>query len=252
MIKKAILKLFKEILDICNNIYDNFNKICSSNEDYFYINKIYIAFIIKELYSNNLNEHLMKFIEEIDSDELRTNSVKILIKFNILFTKVLNNDLRSTFSTNKIEKFKWFEEPKHNLDKSENEFRKNDVYHKEELLDYVSNSELQKAPIQIKIMHIIDIVFHHLECRDTPFLTPQTISSEIIIAINSMLNLDYIKKYENQYSIESAKEEIYSKDDEYTQNIKNSKILEVKEFQQWDWKQIDNLFDIVEVKKNLW
>ena len=134
---------------------------------------------------------------------------------------------------------------------SENEFRKNDVYHNEELLDYVSNAELQKAPIQIKIMHIIDIVFHHLECRDTPFLTPQTISSEIIIAINSMLNLDYIKKYENQYSIESAKEEIYSKDDEYTQNIKNSKILEVKEFQQWDWKQIDNLFDIVEVKKEL-
>ena len=251
IIKKSILKLFKEILDICNNIYDNFNKICSSNKDYFYINKIYIAYIIKELYSNNLNEHLMKFIEEIDSDELRSNSVKILIKFNILFTKILNNDLRSTFSTKKLEKLKWFEEPKHNLDMSENEFRKNDVYHNEELLDYVSNAELQKAPIQIKIMHIIDIVFHHLECRDTPFLTPQTISSEIIIAINSMLNLDYIKKYENQYSIESAKEEIYSKDDEYTQNIKNSKILEVKEFQQWDWKQIDNLFDIVEVKKEL-
>ena len=73
IIKKSILKLFKEILDICNNIYDNFNKICSSNKDYFYINKIYIAYIIKELYSNNLNEHLMKFIEEIDSDELRSN-----------------------------------------------------------------------------------------------------------------------------------------------------------------------------------
>ena len=250
MIKKAILKLFKEILDICNNIYDNFNKICSDNKDYFYINKIYIAYIIKELYSNNLNEHLMKFIEEIDSDELRNNSMKILIKFNILFTKVLNNDLRSTFSTNKIEKLKWFEESKYDHDILENNF-KNDVYHNEELLDYVSNAELQKAPIQIKIMHIIDIVFHHLECRDTPFLTPQTISSEIIIAINSMLNLDYIKKYENQYSIESAKEEIYSKDDEYTQIIKNSKILEIKEFQQWDWTQIDSLIDIVEVKKEL-
>ena len=251
IIKKAILKLFKEILDICNNIHDNFNKICSKNKDYFYINKIYIAYIIKELYSNNLNDHLMKFIEEIDSEEIRNYSIKILIKFNILFTKILNNDLRSTFSTNKIEKLKWFEEPKHSLDILENEFRKNDVYHNEELLDYVSNAELQKAPIQIKIMHIIDIVFHHLECRDTPFLTPQTISSEIIIAINSMLNLDYIKKYENQYSIESAKEEIYSKDDEYVQNIKNSKILESKEFQQWDWTQIDNLFDIVEIKKEV-
>lgn len=69
-------------------------------------------------------------------------------------------------------------------------------------------------------MHLIDIVFHHIECRDTPFLTPQTISSEIIIAINSMLNLDFIKKYENQYSIESAKEELYTKDEEYTQILK--------------------------------
>ena len=50
----------------------------------------------------------MKFIEEIDSDELRNISSRILIKFNILFTKILNIDLRSTFSNDKIEKLKWF------------------------------------------------------------------------------------------------------------------------------------------------
>ena len=251
IIKKAILKLFREILDICNNLYDNFNIICSENKDYFYINKIYIAFIIKELYSNNLNEHFMKFIEEIDSDELRSDSIKILIKFNILFTKVLNNDLRSTFSIDKIENLKWFEESKQDINIPKNEFFGSDIYHNEHILDYFSNIEKQKAPIQIKIMHIIDIVFHHLDCRDTPFLTPQTISSEIIIAMNSMLNLDCVKKYENQYSIQSAKEEIYSKDDEYTQNLKNSRILELKEFQQWDWTQIDFLFDFIEVRKEL-
>ena len=65
-------------------------------------------------------------------------------------------------------------------------------------MDYFSSYEKQKAPIQIKIMHLIDVVFHHLECKDTPFLTPQTISSEIIIAMNCLLNLDLIKKYDNQ------------------------------------------------------
>jgi hypothetical protein len=251
IIKKAILKLFREILDICNNIYDNFNIICSENYDYFYINKIYVAFLIKELYSNNLNEHFMKFIEEIDSDELRNISSRILIKFNILFTKILNIDLRSTFSNDKIEKLKWFEESKENIDIPKKKCNGNESYHNENILDSFSNIEKQKAPIQIKIMHLIDIVFHHIECRDTPFLTPQTISSEIIIAINSMLNLDFIKKYENQYSIESAKEELYTKDEEYTQILKNSKILELKEYQQWDWKQIDSLLDIIEIKKEL-
>lgn len=249
IIKKAILKLFKEMLDICNNIHDNFNIITSEEKDIFYINKIYVAFMVKELYANNLNEHFMKFIEEIDSDELRSLSYKILIKFNILFTKVLNNDLRSTFSNDKIEKFKWFEESEYNL--SEKQTNGSDVYHNEHIIDYLSNFEKQKAPIQIKIMHIIDIIFHHLECRDTPFLNPSTISSEIIIAINSMLNLDYIKKYENQYSIESAKEEIYSKEDELTLILKNSKMLEVKEFQQWDWTVIATIFDIIEVKRDL-
>ena len=251
IIKKAILKLFKEMLDKCNNLYDNFNIITSEDRDIFYINKIYIAFMVKELYSNNLNDHFMKFIEEIDSDELRNFSVRILVKFNILFTKILNNDLRSTFSSGKIDKFKWFEEYNQEIDLKEKQTDNPDMYHKEHVLDYLSYFEKQKAPIQIKIMHIIDTVFHHMECRDTPFLKPETISSEIIIAINSMLNLDYIKKYDNQYSIESAKEELYSKDDEYIKILKNSKIMEIKEFQQWDWTQIDSLLDIIEVKREL-
>ena len=251
IIKKAILKLFKEMLDKCYSAYDNFNLISSEDKDIFYANKIYIAFLVKELYSNKLNDHFMKFIEEIDSDELRSFSVKILIKFNVLFAKILNNDLRSTFLNDKIGNLKWFEEYEQEINLPERQINNTDVYHKEHILDYISNFEKQKAPIQIKIMHIIDTVFHHLECRDTPLLTPETISSEIIIAINSLLNLDYIKKYDNQYSVESAKEEIYSKDDEYIQILKNSKIMEMKEFQQWDWTQIDSLLDIMEVKKEL-
>ena len=251
IIKKAILKLFKEMLDKYNNLYDNFNIITSEDKDIFYFKKIYIAFMVKELYTNNLNDHFMKFIEEIDSDELRNFSIRILMKFNILFTKVLNNDLRSAFSIDKLEKQKWFEQYNQEINYPERLTDNADIYHNVHVLDNLSYFEKQKAPIQIKIMHIIDLVFHHLECNDTPFLTPETISSEIIIAINSMFNLDYIKKYDNQYSIESAKEEIYSKDDEYFQILKNSKIMEMKEFQQWDWTQIDSLLDIIEVKREL-
>ena len=251
LIKKAILNLFKQMLDKFINIYDNFNKISSEDRDIYYINKIYIAFIIQEFFSNNLNDHFMKFIEEVDSDELRNYALKIFYKFNILFAKILNNDLRSSFTNNKIEKLKWFEESDEEINIPERELDKTNVYNNDHIIDYLSNFEKHKAPIQIKIMNILDTVFHHLECRDTPFLTPETISSEIIIAMNSMMNLDYIKKYDNQYAIETAKEEIYSKDDEYIQIVKNSKILDLKECQQWDWTQIDSLLDIIEVKKEL-
>ena len=251
LIKKAILNLFKQMLDKFINIYDNFNKISSEDRDIYYINKIYIAFIIQEFFSNNLNDHFMKFIEEVDSDELRNYALKIFYKFNILFAKILNNDLRSSFTNNKIEKLKWFEESDEEINIPERELEKTNVYNNDHIIDYLSNVEKHKAPIQIKIMNILDTVFHHLECRDTPFLTPETISSEIIIAMNSMMNLDYIKKYDNQYAIETAKEEIYSKDDEYIQIVKNSKILDLKECQQWDWTQIDSLLDIIEVKKEL-
>ena len=77
-------------------------------------------------------------------------------------------------------------------------------------------------------------------------------STEIIIAVHSMLNLDNIKQYENQYSIESCKQILYSKDDEiFPQILKNTKVIELKEFQSWDWVQIDSLLDIIEVKKEL-
>ena len=101
-------------------------------------------------------------------------------------------------------------------------------------------------------MHLLDKVFHHLNCRDTPLLNVESLSIEIIIAINAILNLDLIKKYENQYSIESCKKELFSKDDEsFLTILKNSKVIELKEFQSWDWSQIDSLLDIIEIKKEL-
>ena len=58
-------------------------------------------------------------------------------------------------------------------------------------------------------MFIMDKIFHHFICKDIPMLNTGTLSTEVIIAISGLLS-NYIKKYENQYSIENCKKELYS------------------------------------------
>jgi hypothetical protein len=49
-----------------------------------------------------------------------------------------------------------------------------------------------------------------------------------------------------------SKKELYLIDDNSFQLIlKNSKILEYKDFNEWDWKRIDEILDIVEYRKEL-
>ena len=247
IIKKSILKLFKDILEASYNILDNFNKVCSDDKDIFYINKFYLAYIIQGFYDNHLNENLFEFIESNENSELKEYAFKLAIKYNILFTKLVNHDFHSPYAKEKIEKIKWYDNIKHENTKfEEGGYLKNNNFS-----CYVPDFEKQKAAIKIKIMHIQDVIFHHLNCRDTPILNNGTISPEVIIAIHGMLNLDYIKQYENQYSIENSKKELYSKDEEFIEILKNSKVIELKEFNLWDWTQIDFLLDLIEIKKEL-
>ena len=246
--KKAILKLFKVILEYAYKSLDNFTYICSEDKDLFYINKIFIAFLIQSLNENNIMENLLKFIEDSDNQELRDYALRLAIKFSILFNKLTNDDLQSPFLKRKMEKLKWYENYNAEAYSIENG---GDIKNISNFIYTSSENGSDRVPVKIKVMSILDKIFHHLNCRDTPMLNPQTLSSEVIIAIHSMLNLDQIKKYENQYSLESCKKELYSKDDQFAQILKNSKILELKEFQSWDWSQIDALLDIIEIKKEL-
>ena len=84
IIKKSILKLFKDILELGYNILDNFNIICSEDKDLFYINKIYLTHIIQGLYDNKLNENLYRFIENCENNELRELSIKIAITLSLI------------------------------------------------------------------------------------------------------------------------------------------------------------------------
>ena len=97
--------------------------------------------------------------------------------------------------------------------------------------------------MKVKVMHLLDQTFYHFNCKDNALINVDTLSSEIIIAVNTCLNVDIIKKYDNQYFIDSCKKELFSKDDEtYNQSLKNSKILDTKEYSILDWKYIDKIF----------
>ena len=247
-IKKAILKLYKEVLEYCYNIIDNFNYICSDDKDIFYVNKIFIAYIIHGFSSMNLNENLLKFIEnndDNDNNELKSYALRLAIKYNILFMKLSNNDLQTPYVYQKIENIKWFETLK-----DENIINKEggNVKIFLNLFTYLPEYVKKKSDIKINIMHLLDKVFHHMNCRDTPLLNVNTLSTEIIIAIHNTLNIENIKHYENQYSIESCKKELYSKNEEFQKLLKNSKIIELKEFHSWDWTQIDSLLDLIEIR----
>ena len=251
VIKKAILTLFKDILMRGYNILDNFNMILSEDKDYLYINKIYLAHIVQGLYNNNLNENLYKFIENTENNELREFAVKLTVKFNILYTKLSNYDFHSPFGKENMEQKKWVDDIKYNNDFTENN-KENINYKKIIESHFFMEDEKQKANNKIKVMHLLDKIFHHLNCKDTPLLTIDSLSIEIIIAVHAMLNLDYIKNYESHYSINSCKNILYSNDDDiFPQILKNTKVIELKDFQSWDWNQIDFLLDIVSVKKKL-
>ena len=107
--KKAILKLFKILLEFGTKNLDNFTYICSEDNDLFYINKIYIAYVIHALYENHINENLLKFIEDSDNQELREYASRLAIKFSIFFTKLTNDDMQSPFLKRKMEKVRWYE-----------------------------------------------------------------------------------------------------------------------------------------------
>ena len=251
IIKKAILKLFKDILEFGYNILDNFNILCSEDKDLFYINKIYLAHIIQGLYENYLNENLYKFIVNNENTQLRDLALKISIKFNILYTKLSNYDIHSPFLKKDMEQKNYtYDINYNNVNKIINMNKNNNI----NLVENYSilENEKQKLYIRIKIMHLLDKIFHHLNCKDNPSLNLESLSTEVIIAVHSMLNLEYIKKYENQYSIEGCKEKLYSKDEEiFQQLLKGSKVIELKEYNLWDWNQIYSLLDLIEIKKEL-
>ena len=252
IIKKAILRLYKELLESSYMMLDNFTTISSYDNDYLYCNKIYLAYIIQSLYKNDLFENLLKFDEESTNVELRDFAKRVTIKFAILYSKLTNNDSQTLFCTNSS--LRDVNPLFDSITSSVGNISENGTAHFK-VKDFTVKDDQSKEDnnnLKVKIMHLLEQAFYHFNCKDNPHLKPENLSSEVIFAIHSVLNMQNVKKYEEQYCIENCKRELFSNDDEiYPQSVKNSKVFEVKEFNQWDWENIDTLLDVVDIKKEL-
>ena len=257
-IKKAILEMLKEIVEDGYNYLDNFSVISSPSKDSFYANKIFFAYILQGLQDINLYESLIKFIEEDNNRSMSDYAHKLALKYTILYSKLSNNDLQLPFLNEKLEKQKVLEEMNMGINLGMNmnmnmnlnfNFGINGLNQTDSKYNEMDE---EVASMKVKIMHLLDQTFYHFNCRDNSSINIDNLSSEIIIAVHSCLYLQNIKKYENQYYIDSCKKELFSKDDEaYNQSLKNSKILDTKEFNLLDWKHIDTLLDIIDSRREL-
>lgn len=218
IIKRNVLDMIKDFIENEYHTTDNFNLLTSGDE--FYINKIYLAYVLQGLHSNKLYSTLIKFIEK-ENNPLSEYAQKIALKFTILYSKLTNVDLQLPFLNKKS-----FRETNLNFD--------------------------EMIHMKIKIMNLLDQTFLHFNCKEISHLDVKDLSDIVILALNSVVNLQSIKKYTNQYSIDVSKKELFMIDDNtFTTLLKTSKILDSKEFNEWDWKRIDEILDIVEYRKEL-
>ncbi len=242
-IKSTILNMMKEILENEYIVIDNFTSLSSPSKDDFYINKVYLAYILQGLQSNKLYENLIKFIDS-ENNSLTEYAHKLTLKYTILYSKLSNTDLQLPFLNEKLEKQKMLEQVT-NLNNSNDSSIISSTSSFKGIDDDVVNTK-------VKIMHLLDQTFYHFNCKDISNVDLENLSTEVIIASHSIVNMQNIKKYNNQYSIESSKKELYMiTDDSFQQILKSSKLLDSKEFRLWDWKHIDDILDIVENRKDL-
>ena len=251
-IKTGILHMLKEIIEEGYNYLDNFTTISSPSKDRFYANKVYFAYILQGLQDNNLYESLIKFMEEDSDVQMSEFAHKLALKYTILYSKLSNDDLQLPFLNEKIEKQKNLEEINMgnnlgmniNINLGLNGLNQGDNKYNE--------IDEEVANMKVKVMHLLDQTFYHFNCKDNASINIETLSSEIIIAVHSCLYLQNIKKYDNQYYIDSCKKELFSKDDEsYKQLLNNSKVLDSKDFNSFDWRNIDTILDIVDTRREL-
>ena len=244
-IKSTILNMMKEILENEFIVIDNFSCLSSPSKDDFYINKVYLAYILQGLQNNKLYENLIKFIDN-ENNSLTDYAQKLALKYTILYSKLSNSDLQLPFLNEKLEKHKLLEQ----LTNTNN----NNITDSSSIssTSTIKGFDDEVINTKVKIMHLLDQTFYHFNCKDISNIDLENLSTEVIIASHSIVNMQNIKKYNNQYSVESSKKELYMiTDDSFQQILKSSKIFDVKEYQLWDWKHIDEILDIAENRKDL-
>lgn len=228
VIKKNVLDMIREFIESDFNTCDNFTVLSSGDE--YYVNKIFMAYVLQGLNNNKLYVSLIKFIEK-ENNPLSEYAQKIVLKYVILYSKLSNMDLQLPFLNQKVQS---------NLPVT-------NYYHVNKI-----KTDDEIAFTKIKITNLLEQTFYHFNFKEITHTDIKDLSDVVILAMNSVVNLQNVKKYNNQYSIDVSKKELYQVDDNSFQVLlRNSKILESKDFNEWDWKRIDEILDIIEYRKEL-
>lgn len=246
IIKHNVLDIIKELVENDYHTCDNFSQLISGDE--FYVNKVYLAYILQGLHDNQLYDSLMKFIEkENNNNRLCEHAQKIALKFIILYSKLSNIDLQLPLLNQRVSHYEFSQKLKkqnNNYLYKENDLPKNNKN------DDNQNNEEDIVNSKIKIIGMLDQTFYHFNCRDISYMEVKDLSDVVVHAMNTVVNLQTVKKYDNQYSKEVSKKELYMIDDTTFQIIlKNCHILDSKEFTEWDWERIDQILDILEYRR---
>jgi hypothetical protein len=249
LIKHTVLDIIKELVENDYHTCDNFSHLISGDE--FYVNKVYLAYILQGLHDNKLYDSLMKFIEkENNNNRLCEYAQKIALKFIILYSKLSNVDLQLPLLNQRVSHFEFSQKlKKQNYPYKENEMPK-PVKSKEDNHNHNQNNEDDLVNSKIKIIGMLDQTFYHFNSRDISHMEVKDLSDVVVHAMYSVVNLQTVKKYNNQYSKEVSKKELYMIDDTTFQLIlKNCHILDSKDFFEWDWERIDQILDILEYRR---
>jgi hypothetical protein len=232
IIKHTVLDIIKELVENDYHTCDNFSQLVSGDE--FYVNKVYLAYILQGLHDNQLYNSLMKFIEkENNNNRLCEYAQKIALKFIILYSKLSNIDLQLPLLNQRVSHYEFSQKLKPKKSSDDNQ-----------------NNEDEFLNPKIKIIGMLDQTFYHFNCRDISYMEVKDLSDVVVHAMNTVVNLQTVKKYNNQYSKEVSKKELYMIDDTTFQIIlKNCHILESKDFFEWDWERIDQILDILEYRR---
>ena len=228
IMKKNVLDMIREIIEADFHTCDNFTVLSSGDE--YYVNKIFMAYVLQGLHNNKLYVSLVKFMEK-ENNPLTEYTEKIILKYVILYSKLSNSDLQLPFLNQKVQSsFPLTTYSNFNKNKTDEEI----------------------AFTKIKITNLLEQTFFHFNCKEITHTDIKDLSDIVILAMNSVLNLQNVKKYNNQYSIDVSKKELYLVDDNsFLTLLRNSKIMESKDYNEWDWKRIDEILDIIEYRKEL-
>ena len=199
--------------------------------------------LIKSTVLNMFNDILNEEYDYIDNFIIISSPSKDYFYTNKIFFAYIFQALeKNNFYTN-IMKF-----IENGNNKKYNEFANNLALKYIILYSKISKNYQYK---EINEEDLLDKIFYHFLSKDLSYVNTKNLSTEVILALHSMIvNFHSNKKYNNQYSKESGKKELYSIDEKYLNKlITQSRVLETKEYIKWDWKCIDSILEIIDNKK---